>query len=278
MSADRETNQTMTDRDIALLLADAADEVEIGIAPYQAVIRGGRRRRARRWALTTAAALVITGASGTLALAGLRDGDGVKVTPAVTQRPTEPSTPEARHVYEPQDTMIGTGTVGGKEWRITVQVWGAPRDAGEAWTQLQRMKAYGEVPLAVDKSSQLVGKYSFFARRSIGDGKESVITQNSIDTKDRMAGVDLESAALSLDPNHTEPQRLVIGQVAKTAQRVACAWKNGTTTYASLVPAGADLNTDESSIRPVAGSPVNWFVCVGAAGASFDSVRVVTEE
>ncbi len=33
MSADRETNTTMTDRDIALLLADAADEVEIGIAP-----------------------------------------------------------------------------------------------------------------------------------------------------------------------------------------------------------------------------------------------------
>ncbi|MEV0476818.1 hypothetical protein AB0I50_44310 [Streptomyces prunicolor] len=57
MSADRETNQTMTDRDIALLLADAADEVEIGIAPYQAVIRGGRRRRARRWALATATAL-----------------------------------------------------------------------------------------------------------------------------------------------------------------------------------------------------------------------------
>ncbi len=278
MSADRETNTTMTDRDIALLLADAADEVEIGIAPYQAVIRGGRRRRARRWALATAAALVITGASGTLALAGLRDGDGVEVTPAVTQRPTEPSTPEERHVYEPQDTMIGTGTVGGKEWRVTVQVWGAPRDAGEAWAQMQRMKAYGEVPLAVDKSSQLVGKYSFFVRRSIGDGKESVITQNSIDTKDRMAGVDLESAALSLDPNHSEPQRLVVGQVAKTAQQVACTWKNGTTTYASLVPAGADLNTDESSIRPVAGAPVNWFVCVGAAGASVDSVRVVTEE
>ncbi|MER7927921.1 hypothetical protein ABTY96_33080 [Streptomyces sp. NPDC096057] len=277
MSADRETNTTMTDRDIALLLADAADEVEIGIAPYQAVIRGGRRRRARRWALATATALVITGASGTLALAGLRDGDGPEVTPAVTQRPTQPSTPEERHVYEPQDTLIGTGSVGGKDWRVTVQVWGAPRDAGEAWAQLQRMKAYGEAAVAVDKSSQLIGKYTFFVRRSIGDGKESVITQNSVDTKDRMAGTDLQSAALSLDPNHTEPQRLVVGQVAKTAQRVACTWKNGTTTYADLVSAGADLNTDESSIRPVAGAPVNWFVCVGAPGTSFDSVKVVTE-
>ena len=41
MSADRETNQTMTDRDIALLLADAADEVEIGTKP------GGRGSRLR---------------------------------------------------------------------------------------------------------------------------------------------------------------------------------------------------------------------------------------
>lgn len=130
MSADRETNQTMTDRDIALLLADAADEVEIGIAPYQAVIRGGRRRRARRWALATAAALVIVGGSGTLALAGLRDGNGVEVSPAVKQQSTEPLTPEERNVYEPQGTVIGIGDIGGKEWQITVDVWGAPRTEG----------------------------------------------------------------------------------------------------------------------------------------------------
>ncbi|MER5828915.1 hypothetical protein ABT086_43740, partial [Streptomyces mirabilis] len=70
MSADRETNHDMTHRDIAFLLADAADEAEIGIAPYQAVVRGGRRRKARRWALAAAAALVIAGSTGTLALAG----------------------------------------------------------------------------------------------------------------------------------------------------------------------------------------------------------------
>ncbi|MFB7508308.1 hypothetical protein ACFC0P_33555, partial [Streptomyces broussonetiae] len=60
MSADRDNHGTaeMTQTDIALLLADAADEVEIGIAPVQAVIRGGRRRRARRWAVAAATALV----------------------------------------------------------------------------------------------------------------------------------------------------------------------------------------------------------------------------
>lgn len=276
MSADRETNQTMTDRDIALLLADAADEVEIGIAPYQAVIRGGRRRRARRWALATAAALVIVGGSGTLALAGLRDGNGVEVSPAVKQESTEPLTPEERNVYEPQGTVIGIGDVGGKEWQITVDVWGAPRTEGEAWAQFQRMKAFGEVPVGVTagKTSQLVGKYSFFARRTIGDGKEAILTENSVDTKDRMADTDLESAALSLDPKHTTPQRLVMGQVAKTAQEVTCSWKDGSSTVARRVAEGADVNSDESAIRPVAGSAADWFVCVGPEGTTFDSVKV----
>ncbi|MBK3581793.1 hypothetical protein JHN63_50215 [Streptomyces sp. MBT65] len=274
MSADRETNQTMTDRDIALLLADAADEVEIGIAPYQAVIRGGRRRRARRWALATATALVIAGTSGTLALAGLRDGSGVEVSPAVTQGSTAPATPQERHVYAPQQTLLGTGSVGGKEWRITVDEWGAPHDEGEARIQFQAMRTYGEVPVEVSKPSQLVGKSSFFTRRSIGDGAPAALTENTIGANDAMRGTDLESAALSLDPKHTMPQRLVIGQVARTAQEVTCTWKDGSSTVVHRVPAGADVNSDESAIRTVAGSSTNWFVCVGPEGTTFESVKV----
>ncbi|MFD0445221.1 hypothetical protein ACFQ10_26725 [Streptomyces indonesiensis] len=49
----------MTQHDIALLLADAADEVKIGIAPAQALIRGGRRRKARRWAVVATTTLVV---------------------------------------------------------------------------------------------------------------------------------------------------------------------------------------------------------------------------
>ena len=69
MSGDRETNHDMTydeaHADIALLLADAADEVEVGAAPYQAVVRGGRRRKTRRWAVAAVAAAVIAGSTGT---------------------------------------------------------------------------------------------------------------------------------------------------------------------------------------------------------------------
>jgi hypothetical protein len=238
------------------------------------VIRGGRRRRARRWALATAAALVITGASGTLALASLRDGSGSGVTPAVTQKPTRPSTPEERHVYTPQETMIGVGTIGADDWRVAVDEWGAPRDEAEAQTQFQAMRTYGETPVDVSKASQLVGKSSFFVLRSIGDAHPEVITQNTVDPKEEMTGVDLESVALSLDPKRTMPQRLVVGQVAKTTQEVTCTWKDGRTTVAHRLPEGADINSDESGIRPAAGSSANWFVCVGPEGTTFDSVKV----
>jgi hypothetical protein len=275
MSADRETNHTMTDRDIALLLADAADEVEIGIAPYQAVIRGGRRRRARRWALATAAALVITGASGTLALASLRDGGGSEVTPAVTQKPTRPSTPEERHVYTPQETMLGVGTEKGRQWYVTVDVWGAPRTEAEAQAQLSAMSNRGEEPWDKDKASALVGKITYFVRRTYGSGAPTLLMGDSASPQDTMAGTDLKSGASTLDPKKTDgPQRLVVGQVAKTAQTVLCTWKDGTSTEARRVAAGADVNSDEATIRPVAGSPDNWFVCVGAEGAMFDSVKV----
>jgi hypothetical protein len=86
--------------------------------------------------------------------------------------------------------------------------------------------------------------------------------------------VDLESVALSLDPKRTMPQRLVVGQVAKTTQEVTCTWKDGRTTVAHRLPEGADINSDESGIRPAAGSSANWFVCVGPEGTTFDSVKV----
>ncbi|MGW3105171.1 hypothetical protein [Streptomyces sp. NPDC001100] len=275
MNADRETNHTMTDTDIALLLADAADEVEIGTAPYQAVIRGGRRRRARRWALATAAALVITGASGTLALASLRDGSGAEVTPAVTQKPTLPSTPEERHVYLPQETMLAAGTEKGRAWYVTVDVWGAPRTEEEAQAQLSAMSNRGEEPWDKDKASALVGKITYFVRRTYGSGAPTLLMGDSASPQDTMAGTDLKSGASTLDPKKTDgPQRLVVGQVAKTARTVLCTWKDGTSTEARRVAAGADVNSDESTIRPAAGSPDNWFVCVGAEGAMFDSVTV----
>ena len=275
MSADRETNQTMTDRDIALLLADAADEVEIGIAPYQAVIRGGRRRRARRWALATATALVIVGTSGGLALAGLRGGDGGEVTPAVTQRSTQPSTPEERHVYTPQETTLAAGTAQGETWYVTVDVWGAPRTEAEAAAQLRSMSSRHEEPWDKDNASALVGKITYFVRRSFGSGDPASLMGNSVSKQDAMAGTDLQSAATPLDPKKTDgPLPLVVGHVAKTAQEVTCTWKDGSSTVARRVAAGADINSDEAAIRPAAGSPDNWFVCVAPAGTAYESAEV----
>ena len=275
MSADRETNQTMTDRDIALLLADAADEVEIGIAPYQAVIRGGRRRRARRWALATATALVIVGTSGGLALAGLRGGDGGEVTPAVTQKATQPSTPEERHVYTPQETTLAAGTEKGETWYVTVDVWGAPRTEAEAEGQLQSMSSRHEKPWNKDSASALIGKITYFVRRSFGSGDPALLMGNSVSQQDASVGTDLQSAATPLDPKKTDgPLPLVVGHVAKTAQEVTCTWKDGSSTVARRVAAGADINSDEAAIRPAAGSLDNWFVCVAPAGTAYESVTV----
>lgn len=60
-SADWETSHNMTQHDIAFLLAEAADEVKIGTAPVQALIRGGRSRKARRWAVVATTTLVAAG-------------------------------------------------------------------------------------------------------------------------------------------------------------------------------------------------------------------------
>ncbi|MGN9759712.1 hypothetical protein [Streptomyces sp. SD31] len=264
MSADRETNHGMTSHDmthtdIALLLADAADEVEIGIAPYQAVIRGGRRRRARRWAVATATALVLVGSAGTLAVAGMPGGDGSRGSHVATQPPSA----EDRHVYVPQRSTIATGNDHGKEWWVTIDVWGAPRNAAEAQDQWEAMATYGG-DRPVDRPSDLIGKKAFFVARTYGAGAEPQITMLDVFTKDdgSMSGRDIETAALPLDPDSEGPNRLVIGQVGKTARTVTCTWQDGTMTDVRRVPAGYDINTDDQVIRPVDGSPVNWFVCL----------------
>ncbi|MGW3492934.1 hypothetical protein [Streptomyces sp. NPDC001020] len=267
MSADRE-NQDMTHRDIALLLADAADEVEIGIAPYQAVIRGGRRRRARRLAVAGATALVLAGSTGaTLALAGLPGEGGNRVAPAATQ----PASPEARHVSQPQRTELAAGTDQGEEWAVYIDVWGAPRDESEARLQLGAMREYGVHPAEVGKASDLVGKTSYFVARGVGDGQPRTIMFNTVKKWDRMSGGDIQSMAAPLKPGTLGPYRLVVGKVAKTAQQVTCTWKDGTT---SVVHRASDDNPKHRGIRSAAGSPVNWFVCLGPKGTGWKSDEV----
>ena len=271
MSADRETNHDMTNTDIALLLADAADGVEIGIAPTQAVIRGGRRRRARRWAVATAAALAIVGTTGTLALAGLPGGgDGHRGAQVATHPPTS----VAPRLGEPHQTMLARGTEDGKEWEVSVDVWGAPRNATEAQTQLTAMTEYGEFPGDVRKASDLIGNSAYFVHRSYGD-ERSVVMLGTLAKGDNWAGTDLEPASTRLKPASAGPVRLVVGRVVKTAQEVTCNWKDGTSTKVHKVPANTYVSNGlPQGIRPADGSPDNWFVCLAPKTTGFESVFV----
>jgi hypothetical protein len=276
MSADRETNHDMTHRDIAFLLADAADEAEIGIAPYQAVVRGGRRRKARRWALAAAAALVIAGSTGTLALAGVTGGDARKVAPAATRPPAG----DERHVYEPQRSDLARGTEHGKKWKVVIDVWGAPRNKAEAQGQLDAMtgSGLGKPWVNVRDASELIGKSSYFVRLTL-DGRASIKLLGAFEKGDTMTGTDLKSGAMPLETSRTATsgtdQRLVVGQVATTAQEVTCTWDDGTTTEASRPAPGTGIVGDfEDAIRPADGSRSDWFVCVGPEGRTFKAVAV----
>ncbi|MFF4355440.1 hypothetical protein [Streptomyces sp. NPDC001604] len=270
MNADRETNHDMTNSDIALLLAEAADGVEIGIAPTQAVIRGGRRRRARRWAVATVAALAIVGSTGTLALAGLSGhGDGHRGAQVATHPPTS-VTPR---LSEPLSTLLASGTENGKHWEVSVDVWAAPRNAAEAQTQLTAMTAVGEFPGDLRQASDLIGKSAYFVHMLYGD-RNSLVIHQMLPKGEKQTGTDLVSGASGLKSS-SEPARLVIGRIAKTAQQVTCTWKDGTSTVLHRVSADAYVNNVlPQGIRSVEGSSDNWFVCLAPKGTSYDKAEV----
>lgn len=272
MSADRNRNHDMSQTDIALLLADAADEVEIGTAPVQAVIRGGRRRRARRWAMASATALVVAGTTGALAVTGL-PGGGPADRQAHVAKP--PASAEARHVYEPQRTELARGVYKGKEWHVVVQVWGAPRNKDEAARQFEAMAGLGIQPADARRPADLIGKISYFATRAWGDyDRPQQVMFNSVEKFERYTGTDLTAAATRLGYGGESSARLVIGTVAKTARQVTCHWKDGTTAVAEPAD-GFSAHDTGSAIRVIDGfQGANWFVCTAPAGTSYESAEV----
>ncbi|MER5790310.1 hypothetical protein [Streptomyces sp. NPDC001980] len=270
MSADRE-NHDMTQTDIAFLLADAADEVEIGIAPVQAVMRGGRRRRARRWAVAAATAVaVLAGSAGaTLAVTGLPGGGDRHATVA-----KPPASAEARHVYDPQRTELARGTYQGGEWSVAVQVWGAPRNEAEADRQFDAMDAMGLKPADVRVPADLIGKISYFATRGWGEEHPQQVMFDTVEQFEHFSGTDMESMATRLGIGGESSGRLVIGKVAKSARQVTCRWKDGTTAVA-VPTAGFSAHDTGSAIRVVDGfQGANWFVCTAPVGTSYASAEV----
>lgn len=268
MNAGGQEHQNMTHRDISLLLADAADDIEIGTAPVQAVLLGGRRRRrTRRWAVAAAAAMVLAGSTASLAVTGLQGEDGKRGAHVATQAPP----PEEGKWGTAQRTVLARGTVQGEEWQVFIDVWAAPRDEAGAREQLAAMKRRGEDP-GVDRPAELIGKKAFFVWRSFGDSDD--LSLLDLFTKEStQSGTDMQAFSFKVQ-RPGGPLHLVIGHVAKTAQRVACTWKDGTATEVRRAPKSQDVNGGETAIRSADGSPVDWFVCLAPEGKAYQSAEV----
>ncbi|MFD9392514.1 hypothetical protein ACFWBB_17900 [Streptomyces sp. NPDC060000] len=269
MSANRETNHDMAQHDIAVLLADAADEAEIGIAPTQALIRAGRRRRTRRWAVTAAAALVVAGSTGALAVTGLPGGDGERVAPPAAQRS---GSADPAGVLAPHRTVLGSGTEQGQKWEVSIDVWTPPADETEAAAQLRAMREYGDPYSTSAKPADMVGNITFFFHETYGT-HSAPQTGSGPEEKALPPGKSLETMVNSL-PGTDGNRDLVIGRVVKTAKQVTCFWTDGTKTELVREPANGTTNTDKPALRSTEGASYDWFACLAPQGTKSDSVTV----
>nr|WTE07929.1 hypothetical protein OH765_37720 [Streptomyces anulatus] len=269
-SADWETSHNMTQHDIAFLLAEAADEVKIGTAPAQALIRGGRRRKARRWAVVATTTLVAAGSTGALALTGL-SGDGDRGASSASQpvASAEASEPHMR-------TTLASGTDAGVPWRVYIDVWKAPADTAEAQATLAAMAKFGEHPEDVSTASELVGKVAHFVHRVTGEEARTTQIGNLVLPEDDvLSGGEYGTVSLPLLPgNGTAHPRLVFGQVAKTAREITCTWKDGTSTKLGRASLASEANAAVPAIRSLKNSPYDWFVCLAPKSTEWEGTKV----
>lgn len=276
MSADRETNHDMTNTDITLLLADAADEVEIGIAPYQAVIRGGRMTQGAALGggrCDGAGADRFGGDAGHRGDAGRRPGPGLGGGDSAADTDADSigdrDSERGRAPGDPAGGRHGPGQgVAGRHRRLVE----AARDKTEAQLQLSAMNE--RYPTGMRQAAELIGKSTYILYRSVGDGDPILSMEAQFTQDDTMSVAGIQSGALPLTNGPDTSQRLVVGQVAPIVQRVTCTWTNGTTTEVHRVPKGYDVNSDDQVIRPVDGMPVNWFVCLAPEGTEYQEVKV----
>ncbi|MET8099884.1 hypothetical protein ABZV29_25980 [Streptomyces sp. NPDC005236] len=288
MSANRETNHDMaaTDADIAFLLAEAADEVAIGTAPYQAVLRGGRRRRARRWATAAAVALVVAGSTGTLALTGGTGDDARGVAPAGdhARRVTPPGhrLPQGLRTLGPRGTFVTQWTDQGRAWSVLVETWPASKDEAEARQQRTLMQQYGVTPTGVRNASDLAGKRWVFVKLIPEGGPPRTVIDGAVPKDESFSGKDVEAFSLPLNGKAPKgvkvpSQGLVIGKVARTAKEVTCTWDEGTTVKARRVAHQGTMHPAGvwNLIWRVDGSQPDWFVCVAPEGKGGGSAEAV---
>ncbi|NRQ36433.1 hypothetical protein HII36_32055 [Nonomuraea sp. NN258] len=255
----------MADRGVALLLREVAEQVDPGMAPYQAVVRGGRRRKARRWAAGTVAALAAAGVAGTLVttvlparqeqtqialpaqdqaqvqvrgpaqMSGQAPAQGTAQAPAqgtaqvpgqATGEATDQGTgqadpsPEARHVYAPQVTQLAEVPNGKATVRVSVEVWGAPRDESEIREQRARMKKHG---VWDERSADPVKVgdvwFAVVATRA-SDGKREIVAS----ALEQPGASDLGYSSYSL-PRRLTDGRVIVGHVTSDVRGIAFVWR-----------------------------------------------------
>lgn len=264
MNEDRE-EYDMTQTDITLLLADTADQVTIGPAPVEALMRAGRRRKARRWAAATATAVMLAGVTvTTLAYAG-PTGEHRGRGAAAATRPAQ-QTPEAG---VPEWVDLSGGKYGGKAWQVGVQVWPAPHDESEAAAQWDAMGDFGYRPEGVTRYTDLIGKTSVSAILADKEGQGKQVLFNKLSTATG------NQAGLTLLAQVRTPFTLVIGEVGKSAEKIICHWKNGDSSVARRGEDTYSIDAPNAALRPAAAySGANWFVCAAPKGTDFESVEV----
>ncbi|WKX21088.1 hypothetical protein [Streptomyces sp. HUAS CX7] len=258
---------------IAALLADTANGLETGAAPVDAVVRAGRRHRARRRTATAVAAVVLAGTTGTLALTMPGGND--------RSAPAKPAPADERRVFLPQISQVAFGTSGDVRWGVNVQVWSAPRDKAEAVKQTEAMADWGLTPATSGSPSDLVGRTSYFVIRAYGpqNATNDELTTRLVDSGSTSRlpwpkGTEVEALPQPLT-GKDGPNRLVVGTVPTTAKQVACHWKDGSTTLADRAPDNAPLRPTKAVIRSVRDFPTaNWFVCTSPGAAAYESAEV----
>ncbi|RJL35476.1 hypothetical protein [Bailinhaonella thermotolerans] len=249
-------DRDMDDQDVTLLLREAAGGIEPGAAPYAAVVRGGKRRRARRWAAGAVTVLALTGVAGTFGAGALMD------RPEPVAAETAPS-PERRHVYTPWVTPLATVRDGANasELRLSVEVWGAPRNAAEIREQKARMVRHG---VWRDRESDPVRPgdvwFSVVATR-VGDGRRTVVVSGL-----EQAGGERPGYVAYDLPGDLVSGRVVVGHVSPDVRRITYQWRDGSSDPGLIQVAG--LKDRWFALRADAGRRLRAITTVDAAGES----------
>ncbi|MFC7308491.1 hypothetical protein ACFQVC_30270 [Streptomyces monticola] len=230
MGAERE----MSHADVALLLADAADGIEPGAAPCQAVMRGGKRRKARRWLAGAATALVLAGSTGSIAIAVV---DGRDQTHVADKR----LSPDERNVYSPARVQLAElfDKGGSIKAYVSVEVWGAPLSRTEAARQKDRMVDYGVWDERKnDKAPLLERAWSSVVVVDPATGRRELVSFGLVDKNPDPMGY--ESSEFTL-----KGSRLTVGQVGPGVKSVAFEYED---------------STSEPELFKVPGTGKRWFL------------------